>query len=294
MKYGFNLLLWTTDVQESDLATLEKVREIGYDGVELPIFNLDVDNFRKIGEKCDELGLERTAVTVSTDEENPISPDASVREAALNRLKLAVDCCAAAGVTHLCGPFHSALGSFPPSEELTGFRQFASRGVARTDDEWKWGKEVLSQVADHAQSSNVMLTLEYLNRFECYFLNCAADTARFCREVNHPNLKMMYDTFHANIEEKSIREAVKESADQTVHVHISENDRSTPGQGGVDWDTSFAALKESGYEGWFVVEAFGLALPDLAAATKIWRKMYDTEEKLCSDALAFMKSRWEG
>jgi D-psicose/D-tagatose/L-ribulose 3-epimerase len=77
-------------------------------------------------------------------------------------------------------------------------------------------------------------------------------------------------------------------------VHISENDRSTPGKGGVDWDTSFAALKESGYDGWMVVEAFGLALPDLAAATKIWRRMYDTEEALCSDALAFMKSRVEG
>jgi len=69
---------------------------------------------------------------------------------------------------------------------------------------------------------------------------------------------------------------------------------SPPGQGGVDWDTSFAALKESGYDGWMVVEAFGLALPDLAAATKIWRKMYDSEDQLCRDALSFMKSRVEG
>jgi D-psicose/D-tagatose/L-ribulose 3-epimerase len=294
MKYGFNLLLWTTDVQESDFAAMEKVKEIGYDGVELPIFNLDVDNFKKIGAKCDELGLGRTAVTVSTDEENPISPDAAVRAAAVARLKLAVDCCAAAGATHLCGPFHSALGAFPPSEELLGFREFAARGVARTDDEWNWCKEVLGEVADHAQANNVTLTMEYLNRFECYFVNSAADTARFCREVNHPNLKMMYDTFHANIEEKCIRSAVQECKDQTVHVHISENDRSTPGKGGVNWDASFAALKESGYDGWMVVEAFGLALPDLAAATKIWRRMYDTEEALCSDALAFMKSRVEG
>lgn len=295
MKYGFNLLLWTADVQESDFPVLDKVKEIGYDGVELPVFNLDVDNFAKIGAKCDELGLGRTAVTVSTDEENPISPDADVRAKAVERLKLAVDCCAASGATNLCGPFHSALGAFPSAEELLGFRKFAERGVARTDDEWKWCQDVLGQVADHAQSCNVTLTMEYLNRFECYFVNSAADTAKFCREVNHPNLKMMYDTFHANIEEKCILSAVKECADQMVHVHISENDRSTPGQGGVNWDASFAALKEVGYEdGWLMVEAFGLALPDLAAATRIWRRMYGTEEDLCSNALAFMKSRWEG
>ena len=131
MKYGFNLLLWTTDVQEADFPTLEKVKGIGYDGVELPIFNLDVDNFKKIGTKCDELGLGRTAVTVSTEEENPISPDAAIRKKAVDRLKVAVDCASAAGATHLCGPLHSALGAFPPSEELLGFREFAARVLLR-------------------------------------------------------------------------------------------------------------------------------------------------------------------
>src|SRR5690606_19668688 len=103
------------------------------------------------------------------------------------------------------------------------------------------GQEILAQAADHAKANNVTLVCEYLNRFECYFLNCAADCSRFTREVNHPNLKMMYDTFHANIEEKSITDAVKTCQDQMVHVHISENDRSTPGEGGVNWDESFSA-----------------------------------------------------
>jgi D-psicose/D-tagatose/L-ribulose 3-epimerase len=280
MRYGMNLLLWTTDLEESEFHLLEKIKDIGYDGVEIPIFNLDVDRFKAIGAKCDELGLERTAVTVSTAEENPISPDASIRQAAVERLKLAVDCCAAAGAFHLCGPFHSALGEFT--------------GSGRTDDEWNAGKDVLGQVADHAKANNVTMVLEYLNRFECYFLNCAEDTARFCREVGHTHLKMMYDTFHANIEEKSLAGAIKECADQTVHVHISENDRSTPGEGNVDWATSWNTLKEVGYDGPFVVEAFGLALPDLAAATKIWRRMYPSEDHLCENALKFMKANWEG
>jgi D-psicose/D-tagatose/L-ribulose 3-epimerase len=104
---------------------------------------------------------------------------------------------------------------------------------------------------------------------------------------------MMYDTFHANIEEKNITQAVRSCADQMVHVHISENDRSTPGEGAVNWDESFQALKDVNYNGWLVVEAFGLALPALAAATKIWRRMFPAEEYLAKNALAFMKQRWE-
>jgi D-psicose/D-tagatose/L-ribulose 3-epimerase len=101
---------------------------------------------------------------------------------------------------------------------------------------------------------------------------------------------MMYDTFHANIEEKNIADAIRGCADVLCHVHISENDRSTPGQGKVGWAETFDTLHEIGYDGWMVVEAFGLALPELAAATKIWRRMYESEEQLARDSLAFMKS----
>ena len=279
MKYGMNLLLWATAVDESHDGILEQIKQIGYDGVEVPIFEHDAAAFQRLGGKLDELGLERTAVTVSTGDANPISPDSSVRAEAVTRLKGAVDMCELVGAPMLCGPYHSALGEFS--------------GAMPSEEEWANGKATLREVADYAGEKGVTLVLEYLNRFELYFLNSAADCARFVREVDHPNLRMMYDTFHANIEEKDITEAVKSCIDVCAHVHISENDRSTPGSGGVDWDTSFAALKEVGYEGWMVVEAFGLSLPDLAAATKIWRRMYESEQQLATDALAFMKSRWE-
>lgn len=277
MKYGMNLLLWTSDVTEAQFGVLENLKEMGYDGVELPIFDMEESKFAAVGKQLDQLQLGRTAVTVCTPEENPVSPDAAVREAAVNRLKKAVDMCAASGATHLCGPIHSALGEFT--------------GAGRTEDEWQRAKDTLATVADYAQTNNVTLVVEYLNRFECYFLNCAEDAGRFCREVGHSHLKTMYDTFHANIEEKCIAGAVKACADQLVHVHISENDRSTPGQGGVNWDASFAAIKEVGYDGWLMIEAFGLALPDLAAATRIWRRMYESEEQLAREGLEFMKSR---
>ncbi|QDU11176.1 sugar phosphate isomerase/epimerase family protein [Gimesia aquarii] len=279
MKYGLNMLLWTSDVNESHFGLLEQIKGWGYDGVELPVFEADEQKFSQVGKKLSELGLECTAVTVCTPEENPISSDAKIREAGLSRLKRMIDMCAASGATHMCGPIHSALGEFS--------------GAGRTADEWNYGKETLAKAADYAQEHDVMLVCEYLNRFECYFLNCAEDCAQFTREVNHPHLKMMYDSFHANIEEKSITSAVKACADQMVHVHISENDRSTPGEGGVNWDETFSALKEVNYDGWLMIEAFGLALPELAAATRIWRKMFPTEEHLATKGLEFMKTRWE-
>jgi D-psicose/D-tagatose/L-ribulose 3-epimerase len=182
----------------------------------------------------------------------------------------------------LVGPYHSAIGEFS--------------GQGPTVDEWKWGVESMRQVAEHAAQAGVGLAVEYLNRFECYLLNTAADSARFIRDVSHPSCRMMYDTFHANIEEKSPAEAIRTAAPHTALVHISENDRSTPGTGNIPWTATFDTLREVNYNGWMVVEAFGLALPAIVAATKIWRRMYQSEEQLARDALAFMRrevsKRW--
>ena len=278
MKFGMNMLLWTDDVRDEHLPILEKLKQLGYDGVELPLFHFDTAKAADLGRKLDDLGLERTAVTVRTVDDNPISPEKSVRQQGVDNNKRVLDCCQAVGATHLVGPYHSALGHFT--------------GQGPTDDEWKYGIESMRAVAEHAQSCGVMLALEYLNRFECYLLNTAANTVRFVQDVDHRHCRMMYDTFHANIEEKNVPQAIRTCQDYSVHVHISENDRSTPGTGLVAWDETFDTLAEIRYDGWLMIEAFGLALPALAAATKIWRRMYDSEEQLSADGLQFMKEEW--
>jgi D-psicose/D-tagatose/L-ribulose 3-epimerase len=276
MQFGMNLLLWTDHLHDGMLPVLEQLKKIGYDGVEVPIFNPDEKLHREWGKHLDNLGLRRTAVTIRTEGDNPISSAAKIRAAGVDATKRTLDCCRAIGAESMCGPYHSAIGLFS--------------GAGPTKDEWKWGVESMRAVAEHAKSVDVMLAVEYLNRFETYFLTCAADTARFIQEVNHPSCRMMYDTFHANIEEKGIADAIRTAAPYTVHVHISENDRGTPGEGHVSWKETFDTLKEVGYDGWMVVEAFGLALPEISAATKIWRRMYKSEEQLATDALKFMKA----
>jgi D-psicose/D-tagatose/L-ribulose 3-epimerase len=251
---------------------------MGFDGVELPIFDPDPDKFSALGKRLDDLGLERTAISVRNPEDDPISSDASVREAALETTRRVIDCCEAVGASTLGGPLYAAIGQFS--------------GAGPTTEEWNRSVSILQRAADHAARAEIGLSFEFLNRFEIYLLNSTADTARYVQDVDRPNVGVHYDTFHAHIEEKNSPAAIREHASAITHVHISENDRSTPGRGQVAWDATFDALAETGYDDWLTIEAFGSALPSLAAATKIWRRMFVDEEELAREGHDFIRREW--
>lgn len=280
MKFGMNLLLWTdTPCEEKWLPLCLRLKEMGFDGVELPIFSGDPDSYATLGRRLADLGLESTAITVRNAEDNPISPDGSVRRAAVEATKHAIDCAQAAGGKLLGGPLYAALGHFS--------------GAPPTQDEWGYALEYMREVATHAAAAECSLAVEHLNRFEIYLLNCAADGARFVRDVDRPNVGLHYDTFHANIEEKDVGAAIRGAAREIRHVHVSENDRGTPGHGQVRWAETFDALAAIHYDGWLTIEAFGQALPALAAATRIWRPLFEDEEQLARDGLRFMREAWQ-
>jgi D-psicose/D-tagatose/L-ribulose 3-epimerase len=278
MKLGMNMLLWSADVTGSEYgATFELLKDAGYDGVEIPIFDREVDKYAELGRRLDALGLERLAVSARGAGDNPIAAEQKVRAEAVAATRANVDSAAALGASLVCGPLGAPLGVFS--------------GAAPTAEEKARAVAYLKEVAPYAEERGVTIVLEYLNRFEMYLTNTAADLAGLVREVGHPSVRMMYDTFHAHIEEKDLRSALRDCADVLVHVHLAENDRSTPGTGQVDWDTTFAALGEIGYDRWVVIEAFGDALPELAAATKIWRRTFESEEQLARDGAAFVRGR---
>jgi D-psicose/D-tagatose/L-ribulose 3-epimerase len=280
MKAGFNMLLWTGHVTEEDFPRLEMIKKAGYDGVEIPLFGGDVAHFEKVGKAIKDNGLGCTSVTVIPDEEhNPISADAGHRKGGVEHLKWAVDCSEALGSEILCGPFYQPLGVFT--------------GEGPSEDEKKRAAQVHQEASDYAGKANVTLAVEYLNRFECYFLNTMADTADFVNRVNKPNYGVLYDTFHANIEEKDPVGCIGPYMDMVKHVHISENDRGTPGKGHIDFSGTFKALRSGGYDGWFVVEAFGRALPDLAAATRVWRDFFPSPDEVYTEGLKLIKEQWE-
>jgi D-psicose/D-tagatose/L-ribulose 3-epimerase len=278
MKTSMNLLLWTGHVTAEHFALLARLKKAGFDGVEVPLFEGNLAHYKMVGEELDNHGLGCTTVTVAGADTSPISPDPKVRKAAADRLKWALEMTAALGGEMLCGPYHSPLGVFS--------------GVGPTADEKAWAAEVLRQAAEEGQKLGVKLAIEYLNRFECYFLTTAADARALVEAVGHPNFRAMYDTFHAHIEEKDQARAIASLGDRFIHVHISENDRGTPGTGQVHWDATFKALRQAKYDGWLTIEAFGRALPELAAATKVWRDLFPNPEEVYTQGLRFMKEKW--
>jgi D-psicose/D-tagatose/L-ribulose 3-epimerase len=278
MKIGMNLLLWTTHVTEQHDPILDGIKALGFDAVEVPIFETaDPAPFERLGKRLKSLGLGATAVTVMGTETNPISPDVKVRRAAVAYLDRVMECGQAFGCEIVCGPTHSAIGVFS--------------GEGPTEEEFRCGVDTLQQAAEKAQARGMKLAVEYLNRFEIYFLTTAAQTARFVRAVNHPSCRMMYDSFHAHIEEKDQAQAIQSCAGETIHIHVSENDRGIPGTGQVNWNEFFRGLKTTGYSGYLTIEAFGRALPALAAATKVWRDLFPDPMALCREGLTFIKSR---
>lgn len=275
MKIGMNLLLWTDVMNDSGLEVCRRLKEIGFDAIELPGYDHDYANYERWGRELDKLDVIRTAAVVRGGEDNPASADSAIRRRGLENNKRSVECLAAAGCQAMVGPFHSALGWFS--------------GKPGTTDEWKAGVDSMRELAEHADKYKLDLCLEPLNRFECYLLNSAEQMARFVDDVNHPRCKVLYDTFHAHIEEKNVAAAIETLGSRIGQVHISENDRSTPGAGAVRWEETFQALRKIKYDGLYVIEAFGSALPNVAAATKIWRRMFDEEYQLATDGLNFIR-----
>ncbi|HEY1120779.1 MAG TPA: sugar phosphate isomerase/epimerase [Haloferula sp.] len=276
MTIGFNLLLWTGALQEDQFHLLSSLKNAGYDGVELPIFAPDTNHYKVVGKALADQGLRSTAVTVVPDEaHNPSSADAASRAGAVDFLKSIVDSCHAAGTEILMGPYHQPLGVFS--------------GNGPTTDEWKRAADVHREVAEYAQQANVKLVIEWLNRFECYFITTMAQGADYAALVNHPNFTTMFDTFHANIEEKDPAATLRKYIKSVGHVHISENDRGTPGTGHAAIRESIQVLKEEGYTGWLTIEAFGRALPELAAATRVWRDLFPAPEEVYTKGIAYIR-----
>ncbi len=278
MKVGMNLLLWTTHLTEEYFPLLQKLRETGFDGVEVFVGEGNLPHYQAMRRELGNQGLACSAVTSVDPEANPASPNPAVRRAASERLKWAVDMSAALGADVLCGPFHSAYAVFP--------------GHPPTGDERRWSSEVLREVAEYAQNTGIVLAVENLNRFECYLLTTVQQARDLVEVIGHPALGILYDTHHAHIEEKDSAEAIRQAAAQIKHVHISENDRGTPGRGQVDWEGNFRALREIGYDGWLVIESFSRHNPDFASAIHVWRDFASSPEEVYQEGLRFIRRMW--
>jgi D-psicose/D-tagatose/L-ribulose 3-epimerase len=268
-KIGFNLLVWSGGLPDTFLPITERLKKIGYDGIECFMAETDVNAYKRLGNHLQGIGLEATCVLGLGPDDNPASESKAIRDLAIVRLKEAVDCAHAINSKIICGPFHSA------------FAYFGERH-APFDNEYTWSAEVLHAAAEYAAQADIVFTIEALNRFECYLCNTMDQLKHLVDLVDHPNVKAMFDTHHANIEEKKIGDAIRTIAPVLAHVHISENDRGTPGDGHISWDEVFSTLSEVKYRGWLTIEAFTRNDPGFANAINVWREYsqpWDMAEK---------------
>ena len=279
MKIGMNLLLWTTQIDEKLYPIFEKLKETGYDGVEIPVGDPGVQKYRDVAKHVASLGLSCSAVSSIFEDENPVSKDPSIRARAVEQMKWRLDMSAELGANVLCGPFHSAFAVFS--------------GEPPQDEERKRSAEVLRQVAEYAETLDIVITPEGLNRFECYLYNTLDGISSLLDAVDHTHCKMILDTHHAHIEEKNTYASILKHSRHIAHVHISENDRGTPGAGQVHWEDVFKGLHEINYDGWLTIEAFSRNNPEFASGINVWRNYQPTLDEIYRDGYHFIRTMWD-
>ena len=258
-RLGFSFLYFTPHLTEAHHRWFARLRAHGYHGAELPVVAATDAELASARKALAAEGLAATAVGFAVADANPLATDAAERRRAVAHLARLAEKTAALGASVLAGPIHSAYGRFteqPP-----------------TADEFARCVEVLQAAGEHARTCGVTLMVEPLNRFECYFLNTAAQCNTLVRAVAHANVRAALDTHHAHLEEDDVAAAIAASRDTLGHVQLSENHRGTPGTGQVDFAAALCALDGIGYRGWLVVEAFSRQDPAFGSALRIWREL---------------------
>jgi D-psicose/D-tagatose/L-ribulose 3-epimerase len=275
IKYGVTGYLWSAAYDNSIEEALPRLKQNGFDGIEIPLFRGAGFPAARIQKAAEAQELKCNVGTVLVDGLSLITEDSGLRRKTVEHLKQLIVIAGDLNARIMAGPVYSPVGF------LTGRR--------RTEDQWKWAVESYCSLADTLAANRVTLAIEPLNRFETFFLNTAADAARLASEVNHPNVGILFDTFHANIEEKDVAEAFSTVGAHLKYVHTSENDRGIPGSGHVDWLSVFTRLRDLNYSGWLTIEGFGFALGDLSAAASIWRDIETNPESIAFDGIRFLK-----
>jgi D-psicose/D-tagatose/L-ribulose 3-epimerase len=275
MKLGVNTLIWSASYDGSVEEMLPAIKEHGFDGIEIPIFQMEGVSPQRIRQAVEQNGLECNTISIFLDGMSLISDDAAIRLRSLQWLKDLIAITAECGGDTLAGPLYCPVGFLP--------------GRRRNADEWSRAIDAYQQIGDTLVQHKITLAIEPLNRFETFFLNTAEDAALMAEQVGHPNIGILYDTFHANIVEKSIAAGMLKIGKHLKLIHTCENDRGTPGSGHIDWSSVFAAIAQLKYDGWLTIESFGFAIPELCAAAAIWRDIESSPSAIAFEGIEFLK-----
>lgn len=275
---GLTTWNWVSPLTDDNLRdTLERIKSHGYDRAELPFETLDGFDAEAARAVLDDLGLGATTVGAITEDRDILSEDPEIVARGAAYLIRAIDLAATLGSPVLSGPIYSAVG-----------RCWLQSPAERARDLDRLVRS-LEPIAAHAAERGVALGLEPLNRFETSFVNLVEQGVEVVDRVDNPALGLLLDTFHMNIEEKAIGDAIRDAGRRIVHVHACENDRGTPGSGHVPWNEVAAALRDIDYRGPIVIETFNPDIHSIARAVSIWRPFAPSPEALATEGIAFLR-----
>lgn len=278
MKIGINTWVWTAPLTTEKLEELvPQVAEMGFDWIEFPLENLGGFSYARAEALVQEYGLGVSTCAAMGPDRDLVHPDTAVQQSGLDYLHHAIEATQAVGATNLVGPIYAAVGrtwQATPAERAQDLDILVNH---------------LQALAQYAAARDVVLGIEPLNRFETSFINTHEQVIEVVDRVNHPACKVMLDTFHMNIEEKSLGDAIRATGQRLCHLHACENDRGAPGSGNVAWPEVAQALQDIHYDGPVVIESFTAEVQSIAKAAAIWRKLAPTQDALAADGLAFLR-----
>ena len=269
-KYGVNLLLWTSHFTEKDIPLIKKVKDLGCDVVEIPIFNPEDFPSELVKNELNKNDLEACVCYGCEIDSDIASLDKNVREKGINRFKQAIVHTKILGATKIGGVVYKAGGIFT--------------GYAPTEDEWNHSVNSMRKIAKYANRFNISICVEQINRYETYFINTTEDALKYCLDVGEPNMLILLDTHHLILEELNIYDAILMAGKRLGHFHTSENNRGIPGTGQVDWVSVYRALKKINYSGWLVIESFYIGFGN------VWKLLAGSPEHLVIQGLKNLKN----
>lgn len=266
MKIGVSAFAWTTRFTTRHLDLLPSMREHGLTNFEIGMFDPAQLPAKQIRKGIEANDLELSLCAILPPGINPISPEAAVRRHSRDHLVRCVETAAEMGAYLICGPLYAPIGFLP--------------GRRRLPDEWNWAVECFQSLGDRLDQHKIMLAIEPVNRSETFFLNTAGEARAFCDAICHPQIGATIDTFHANIEEKNIANAVERLGSRLKHLHISENDRGLVGSGHVNFAAILTSLQTLQYQGCLLIEGFGYSTNEPDSLGALWGDLNVTPEDI--------------
>ena len=276
MRIGVSAFAWTADFRESHLELLPRLREQGLTAFEIPMFNPATMPAAKIRKAMAANLIDCTVCAILPAGINPISEDASVRRKSIEHLKTCLEVSAEMGARLLGGPIYAPIGYLPNHR--------------RTTDEWQWAIEALRSLTPTLDATGITLAIEPVNRSETFFLRTTKESAALCDAVGHSCVGVTIDTFHSNIEEKNIPNAIRQLGKHLRHMHLSENDRGLLGSGHIDFSEIVRALRDTGYSGYLMIEGFGYSASEPISPGYLWADQNVSPEELAFDGAKYLIS----